>query len=137
KPDCYAHEQFETLEKLNAGVKDMTLGELLKKARSALGASAVIQLSRDIIVGLSCDKCQTNEPVFRSLGKVTESEGRCPVCKQMRAPVTASTLGLEEGLESMTFAQLGIPPFDVVTARASERSISYVFDGDAAEVLGP
>ena len=50
--------------------------------------------------------------------------------------MTASTLGLEPGFEHLTFAQLGVPPFDVVTARVGERSISYLFDGDAQAVLG-
>ena len=137
KPDCCAHDRYATLEKLGGGIADITLGDLLKKARSALGESATIRLSRDILTALTCARCGTSEPVFRSLGKVSEKEGRCPVCKEMRAPETTMTLGLEPGLESMTFAQLGVPAFDVVTATAGDRSISYLFDGDAEAVLGP
>jgi molybdopterin/thiamine biosynthesis adenylyltransferase len=137
KPACFAHERHSTLEKLGGGIADVTLGDLLSRARKSLGDSAVIQLARDIITGLTCQKCSRTEPVFRSLGKVTESEGKCPVCREMRAPETTSTLGLEPGHEKLTFKQLGIPLFDVVTARAGEKTISYLFDADAEDVLGP
>ena len=136
KPDCCAHDRYETLERLSAGVADVTLGDLLKRARAVLGENATIRLSRDILIALTCARCGTREPVFRSLGKVSEKEGRCPTCGEMRAPETAITLGLEPGLEELTFAHLGLPPFDVVTARAGERSVSYLFDGDAEAVLG-
>ena len=136
KPDCFAHDRFKSLERLGAGAADITLGQLLKTSRGVLGPDAVIQLHRDIITGLNCAKCGTQEPIFRSLGKVTEKEGLCPKCGEMRAPDTTSTLGLEAGWEQMTFAQLGIPPYDVVTARSGEQTISYLFDGDAKMVLG-
>src|SRR5579862_1441318 len=136
KPDCFAHERYETREKLNDGAAGVSLGDVLDKALSAPGKNAAIQLSRDILVALTCDQCGTREEVFRSLGKVSEKEGRCPKCNLMRTPETASTLGFEPGLEHMTFAQLGVPLFDVVTARAGERSISYLFDGDATAALG-
>ena len=141
KPDCMGHERARKLERLGCGVADITVGSLLKRAREELGAGAVIGLSRDLVSALTCSGCGTSEKVFRSLGKVTEREGKCPACGQMRAPETLLTLGLEEGpeardMEEMTFAELGVPLFDVVTARAGERTISYMFDGDAGEVLG-
>ena len=41
-----------------------------------------------------------------------------------------------EGHDSTPLRELGVPPYDVVTARSDEHSISYLFDGDAKEVLG-
>ncbi|MCW8132550.1 MAG: ThiF family adenylyltransferase [Planctomycetota bacterium] len=137
KPDCFAHDRFERLEPLGAGVKDITLGELLARARKELGPEAVLSLARDLVTALACPSCQTSEPCFRVLGKVTEKEGRCPKCGEMRAPETTTTLGLEPGHESASMADLGIPPYDVITAREGERTVSYLFDGDAAQVLGP
>lgn len=137
KPDCFAHEQCGKLERLGAGVGGVTLNDLLQRARTTLGPDAVIGLSRDIITSLSCAACGESEPVYRSLGKVTEKEGLCPKCGEMRAPDTTTTLGLDDAMGGLTFAQLGIPLFDVVTARCGEKSISYLFDGDAAKVLGP
>ncbi len=136
KPDCYGHETFEKLEPLGCGTAAMTVGALLERARSALGPDAVVGLSRDVISALSCAECGTEETVYKSLGKVTETDALCPQCGQPRAPETLLTLGLEPGLEEMTLESLGVPPFDVVTARSEKGSISYLFDGDAGRILG-
>ena len=38
----------------------------------------------------------------------------------------------------MTPAELGLPPFDIIVARQGmERQEAWLFDGDAAAVLGP
>jgi adenylyltransferase/sulfurtransferase len=135
KPDCFAHDSFSRLEHLPEGVTGLTVHELLLRARKDLGAEAVLELHRDVVVSLQCARCQTQEPVFKALGKVTEKEGRCPACGQMRAPETATTLDADGPWRNLTFAQLGLPPWDIVSARAGEKAASYVFQGDAAGVL--
>jgi adenylyltransferase/sulfurtransferase len=142
KPDCMGHERCAKLERLGRGVADLTVGELLARARGELGDRAVIGLSRDVVSALACPGCGASEEVYRSLGKVTEKEGKCPACGELRFPETLLTLGIEEdpearAREGLTLAEVGVPPFDVVTARAGERTVSYMFDGDAGEVLGP
>lgn len=136
KPDCFAHDRCIRLEKLGAGVADVTLGELLKRARKDLGAESVLGLTRDLVTALNCEVCGTSEPCFKTLGKVTEAEGRCSKCGEMRAPETTMTLGLDDAHEGRSMADLGIPPFDVITARSGEETVSYLFDGDEALVLG-
>jgi adenylyltransferase/sulfurtransferase len=137
KPDCYGHETYQELAMLGCGVADMTVGELLARARQDLGSeTAVVALSRDVVSALSCPACFSQEDVFRSLGKVTEADAVCPKCGGTRVPVTLSTLGYDDALDAKSFADLGVPLFDIVTARAGERAISYVFDGDAEAVLG-
>jgi adenylyltransferase/sulfurtransferase len=137
KEDCYGHDFYQELVLLGCGVADLTVGELLARARRDLGSeSAVIGLPRDVIASLSCPVCFAQEEVFKSLGKVTESDAACPKCGNTRVPVTLATLGLDDKLDGLRFAELGVPLFDIVTARSGERTISYVFDGDAAAVLG-
>ena len=136
KPECLGHERCGRLETLDAGVADLTVGELLRRARSDLGPEAVIGLSRDVIARLVCPGCGSSEERFVSLGKVTEAEAKCPRCGQDRAPETLLTLGLDTALDGRTFQEIGVPRFDVVTARNEGRSVSYLFDGDAAAVLG-
>jgi molybdopterin/thiamine biosynthesis adenylyltransferase len=136
KPDCYAHDGMGKVQRLKSGVAGVRAGDLLDDARAALGPDAVIELSRDVITGLACSQCGKTEAVFRSLGKVTESEGKCPRCGTMRAPETTSSIGHDPALLDLTFAQLGVPAFDIVTARSDGGAISYVFEGDAPAVLG-
>ena len=136
KPDCYGHEQAGEVVKTGRGAAGLTVGELLSEARQALGREAVVELSRDVISGLICTVCGTREEKFASLGRVTEAEAVCPGCGQIRAPETLLTLGLEEGLEDRTLADMGVPYYDVVTARNEEKSLSFMLDGDEDLILG-
>ena len=54
---------------------------------------------------------------------------------QDQAPKTLLTLGLDTALDGRTFQEIGVPRFDVVTARNEGRTVSYLFDGDAEAVL--
>lgn len=136
KPDCFAHDQFQKLVPLGAGVSGITLGSLRSHAREELGPDASLHLARDLVTGLTCANCGKTDPTFKSLGKITEKEGRCPRCEQIRAPEITSNLDTIEGHEATSLRELGVPPYDVITARSDEKSVSYLFDGDAKEVLG-
>jgi adenylyltransferase/sulfurtransferase len=137
KPDCPAHEPLEPVIELARGVADITAAELLAIARAALGPEAVIDLGRDMLSGLDCATCGTSEECFASLGKVTEAQGRCPGCGRMRTPRMYSTLRGDEAFVGRSLAELGVPAWDVVGARAGERACAYEFAGDRARVLGP
>ena len=138
KKDCYAHNRYQQIEKLGCGVADITIGELFGRARAKLGADDVsIDLSRDILCRLDCPKCVSSEPVFSSLGKITEERGICPKCREMRIPEIMSTIQPNSKIDNMTFGEIGVPYFDIVTARNASESCSYLFDRDAAKILGP
>lgn len=137
KPDCPAHEPFGEVIELNRSVADTTAADLLKIARDRLGPAAVIDLGRDMIDALDCATCNKSEPFFASLGKVTEAQGRCPVCTQMRTPRLYSTIRGTEPFLSQTLESLGLPPWDIVSARAGETSDAFEFSADRARVLGP
>ena len=50
------------------------------------------------------------------------------------------TLHDYEGREShgtRKLGELGLPPFDIFTARTASREIGYLLAGDGPEVLGP
>lgn len=137
KPDCYSHEPASRIEDLGQGVADVTARALLERARRDLGPEATLELNEDVLVALRCSKCGTTEEIFRSLGRVTEAEGRCRACGQHReVETTHSILGDEPWLDR-TFADLGVPAFDIVGAREGETQRFYAFDGDRARVLGP
>jgi adenylyltransferase/sulfurtransferase len=135
KEDCPAHECSGRIVRLSQGVADIQIGQLLAMAAKELGEGTVLELRRDLIAALTCPSCGNREEIFRSLGAVTEQDGKCPICTQMRVPELIHTLGLEPGLENKTFAQVGVPPFDGITARKGEATVTYVFNGDAKKVL--
>ena len=49
----------------------------------------------------------------------------------------ASPEGAEPWLSQRRLDQLGLPRFDIFTARSEEAEISYCIAGDAESVLGP
>ena len=136
KDDCAAHETLEDIAELPQGAGGVTMGELLARARDDLGQEATLELSREILHALECSRCGTREAVFRSLGNVTEAEGRCPQCGEPRIPhLMHSTTGDEDFLDR-TPAQMGLPPYDIIVARSGTRAAGYLLAGDQDAVLG-
>jgi adenylyltransferase/sulfurtransferase len=136
-PDCAAHEPYTDVVALNRSVADTTGADLLAIARKDLGPSAVLDLGRDMISALECVPCGKSEPFYSSLGKVTESQGRCPACKAMRTPRLYSTLRGDEAFLARSLGSLGVPAWEIVAARAGDEVRSYELAGDRAAVLGP
>lgn len=139
RPDCPGHEDVGPIVPLGLGVADVTLGELLDRAEAAVGAGASLDLSRDVIVAWTCASCGATAPGGAVLGTVRESQARCPACGAHRALEIASSVARDGLVDlSLTPAQLGVPPFDVIIARQGmERQEAWLFDRDAAAVLGP
>lgn len=137
KADCPAHDADVPVGLLPWQVSTTRAGDLLERVRSDLGPEAVIETGRDLLASLHCEKCNEDEPVFASLGKVTEAQGRCPVCDQPRTPSLFHTIdGSRGGMLDLTLGDLGVPPWDVLGGRAGMDQRFYEFSGDRALVLG-
>ena len=138
KPDCPAHDADLPVETLPWQVGSTRTGDLLERVRRDLGRYAVIEIGRDVLASLHCSKCGEDEPVFASLGQVTEAQGRCPRCQQPRAPTLLHTIdGRRTDLLDMTMGAIGVPPWDVLCGRAGMDQRFYEFGGDRDVVLGP
>jgi adenylyltransferase/sulfurtransferase len=136
--DCPSHEAQEPVEVLPWRMADTPVGLLLDRARADLGADAVLETGEDLLASLTCARCGEEEPLFASLGKVTEEQGRCPHCGELRTPTLFHTMDGSEGfLKDRTLGAIGVPPWDVVGARAGLRQRFYEFAGDRATILGP
>jgi molybdopterin/thiamine biosynthesis adenylyltransferase len=138
QPDCPAHEAYEPVEELPWRIGDKSAGELLDRVRTDLGPDAVIETNQDLLAGLRCERCAADEPLFASLGKVTEEQGRCPRCGEHRAPRLYHTIdGRDRAVLDRPLGALGVPAWDVLAGRAGLRQQFYEFAGDRETVLGP
>ena len=136
-PDCMSHYTFGELHSLEESSRELTLAQLLERARRLLGAEdAVVEFSRDVIHKLSCPGCGGEEELFAAVGAVPYARGQCPACGQMRAVMTAHGYTGAEPFGERTLDRLGLPLFDVFTARSAEREIAFLIAGDRQEVLG-
>lgn len=136
-PDCMSHYTLETLVNLPQASAELTLNDLLRRAQSDLGADATIEFSREVIHSLACPSCNTETEVFAPVGSLTREQGRCPNDAGMRVVNTLHGFSGESSLGDRRLDSLGLPLFDIFTARALDKEIGYVIAGDAAKVLGP
>lgn len=137
KEDCPAHEAYAPLESVPWRMGQTRASELLERVRSDLGKDAVIETNQDLLESLHCPRCDETEPLWTSLGKVTEGQGRCPRCREHRTPNVYHTIdGQNPALLERTLAELGLPAWDVLAGRSGLNQQFYEFTGDQAEVLG-
>lgn len=136
-PDCMSHYSFTQVIALAETSRGLTLAGLLDRARKHLGSqNLIVEFSRDIIHKLACPGCGAEEDVFAAVGTVPYGRGKCPVCGQMRAVITAHSYTGSESFGGRTLADLGLPIFDVFSARSAESEIAFLLAGDEKEVLG-
>ncbi len=137
-PDCMSHYTLPTITSLSQRSVDLTLHELWQRASSDLASSEVtIEFSRDILHKLVCPHCAAEEILFAPVGSVSYEAGRCPADGHMRVVHTLHGYEGRESFGARKLSGLGLPPFDIFTARTASREIGYLLAGDAPAVLGP
>jgi len=135
--DCMSHYTFAEVIHLREASCDVSLADLLDLARRDLCSQDVaIEFSRDVIHKLACPGCGAEEELFAAVGAVPYARGKCARDGQMRAVITAHGYSGPEPYGGRRLDQLGLPPFDVFTARSPEREIAYMIAGDEKQVLG-
>jgi adenylyltransferase/sulfurtransferase len=135
--DCMSHHTFAEIIALEESSRELTLQHLLAGARQKLGADeVVVEFSRDIVHKLACPGCGAEEELFAPVGTVPYARGKCPACGQMRAVITAHSYSGTESFGERPLDQLGLPLFDVFSARSADREAAYLIAGDRKQVLG-
>ena len=136
KEFCLSHETFENIIETDMSAKSTTLHQALDWVREQLGPNAVLDFGREMVTSLECTKCSKLTNIFKQLGRVSETEGRCPVCGEMRIPrLVHSITGVEPYL-GLTLAEVGVPLFDILTGRYGSKMIHFELTGDRQQALG-
>lgn len=137
KPDCLSHETFDRIIELPQSSDELTALQVLEQARGLLGPQAVLELNRDIARGLHCKRCDQLQDVFKSLGALSTQDAVCPNCGHAeREVMTFHTIVGNESFADRLLSNLGLPRFDILTARTHDRAIGFQVMGDAESVLG-
>jgi adenylyltransferase/sulfurtransferase len=135
--DCMSHYTLKPVLELPQRSGEITLREILARARQDLdSADVTIEFSRDVVAKLTCPACHSEERRFAAVGSVRYDEGRCPKCAQMRNVETTHGYAGTEDFGDSPVNMLGLPLYDIFTARAGEREIGYLISGDRQAVLG-
>ncbi len=138
-PDCLSHETFSNLIEFAGTSEGTTLATLFSFAREQLGPDGpmTLEFSRDVIRQLRCPHCEVAEDLFVPVGTISAAQGRCAICETMREVVTAHNFTGDETYGSRTLRELGVPAFDVFSARTVSREVQILIAGDRDAVLGP
>jgi molybdopterin/thiamine biosynthesis adenylyltransferase len=136
--ECMSHYTLPQIVHLNETSAELSLEELRQRAHSDLESpDVVIEFSRDIVQKFVCPACKEEEELYRPVGSVTFEQAKCPKDGQLRTVISLHSYSGEEELRGRRLDTLGLPLFDLFTARAGEREIAYIPHGDAPVVLGP
>jgi molybdopterin/thiamine biosynthesis adenylyltransferase len=137
-PQCWSHHTYEEIVRLPQRSGEMTLRELLARAKADLGESEVtIEFSRDVAQKLVCPACGEEEEIFRPVGTVTSAAAACPRDGSQRGVTAIHGFSGDESYGGRKLSELGLPPWDIFAARSGMREIAYLTAGDAAAALGP
>ncbi len=134
--DCPSHDADAPVYETDWRADRLTAGDLLANACIELGDDAVLEFGQDLLRSLRCVRCDREERLLSSLGKIKESAALCPSCGEHRLPEVYHTIDRHSDLLDRTLAELGVPAWDVVGARNGERRAFWELTGDRADVLG-
>jgi len=134
--DCPSHDAIGSVESLPWSVDQTTAGEVLERVCADLGPTAVVEFNHDLLESLTCAACDRSYPLLASLGKVTESAGRCPKCGEPCTPNLYHTIGSDSPVLDRKLSELGVPPWDILVGRAGTTERGYELAGDRTRVLG-
>lgn len=134
--DCMSHYTLENVVPLEQRSQDITLSQLLDRAREDMETQdVVLEFSRDVIQKLTCPQCGGEEERYMPVGSIRYQEGLCPKDGQMRAVTTVHSYHGEPEFGHRTLNQVGVPLFDVFTARSGHHETAYLLAGDRPQVL--
>ena len=138
-PNCLSHETFGNIIEFPGTSAETTLAVLFSFARERLNTNGplTLEFSRDVIRQLRCPRCEIADDLFVPVGSIGTAQGRCPICETMREVVTAHNYTGLEPYGDQTLQGLGLPPFDVFSARGGTGEMQIVIAGDRDFVLGP
>lgn len=134
--DCPSHDALEDIVELPSSVDATRVGDLLDRVRSDLGPSTIVELNQDLLSGLECGACGESRSLLASLAQVKEADASCSRCGELMTPIIYHTLRDAPLLLDKTLAELGVPRWEIVAARAGDRRRAYEFAGDRQRVLG-
>ena len=136
--ECMSHETYTDIRAWPNSSATTTINDLFSFASQELQTTElVLEFSRDIIHKLKCPKCGKESEIFAPVGSVSSEAGKCPDDGEMREVITVHNYTGRESYGDRCIAELGLPLFDVFTARCAEREFQILMEGDREATLNP
>lgn len=134
--NCESHWVYGDITELaDRKAVTTTVGEMLRIARDALGADAIIELDQEIVTSLECHRCETVTEVFKPISQVDYNDGLCPGCGELREVHMAHVVTGNEPFLNRTLLGIGVPPLHIVRARNESEYRFFELTGDLPDTL--
>ncbi len=130
--DCLAHQLFEPVVELLAGIQTATFADVLLAAQQRLGPEAWIELEIPLLLNWVCPECGQVEPVTHLLPHRTPDGPACPACGETRVPQLAYTLQAGQAGLGASLVQAGVPALQIFKARSRDRVAYFELNEDLA-----
>lgn len=130
-PRCLFDHHTFSLTPYGRGVGEVTVAETFAAAEERLGRNVTLRLHRrSIVMKVRCPNCNEVLKPYRVFETMTIEEATC-ACGATMQPVALGLLkrfGRKEaaGFLNRTWAQIGLPPRDVITATNGEAEIHWL-----------
>lgn len=118
REDCLSHDTYDD-DAVTVVEHDISFGELLALAHRQLGSDTVLELEHEILLGASCQRCDTSADVMAPVDSLSAGAGLCPNCGETWKLSFTHTIDAASPLLPRTANDLGLPTGDYVVARES------------------
>jgi adenylyltransferase/sulfurtransferase len=136
KDDCLSHSRLETIVELpQATAESTTLDDLLGIAQKRLGSDTVLEFDSELVIAMECPQCGQENPVFKRMARLYESEFTCPNCNHRREMNLTHRISGDEAFLRRTLAQVDVPPLGIVRARNGKERVYLELTGDKETFL--
>lgn len=131
REDCLSHDHYDDLIEAPRQAAKTTAVELFAwlAEQHQLQADA-LELDRDFVTRLSCERCQQDESVNCPAAKLEHASALCPRCGELRRPDMISEVAADSPLAALNLAALGIPGYDIVRVRCGVERRLVCLSGD-------
>lgn len=133
REDCMSHDTYD-LDAATTVSPETTFRELLGSA-SMSGGETSLEFEHEIVLAFSCPQCGATDDVRQPLGGVRAAAALCPSCGGQRSPRLAHAVTRDdEDLLGLRPRDLGLAPFDVVTARVGFERKHFIVGPEGASI---
>lgn len=121
RDDCLSHEMYSEAVELPLAAATNSANDLFVAlaAKCDIDGAMRLELDRDLVVSVSCARCQIDQRIMKPQQLVGTQHAICPECGQTSKPSLEHSIDSDSELASETLAMLGVPPYDIVRVETS------------------
>lgn len=124
REDCLSHDTYD-IEGTESVPEGATFAEVLDRARSDLGAEAIIELEQELALAGSCESCGVHERIERPVDTLDAGHGLCPECGLAWRLEFAHSIDDDSPLLDRTPQDIGLPDNEYLVGRVGTQRRFY------------